>query len=111
MISYPCEYWTILPFFDHAIQFKPNSLLSPRFKVRIIFGVSAPAGFAMLQTCKSPCALCTANMSDLCFEDDACQAKPATGDGAFEVDKVWRMVNVGSSDTIRTEPFWYLDEG
>ena len=98
----------ILPFFDHAIQFAPDSELSPRFRTLMVFGTSAPAGLAILHTRKSPSALCTANISDLCLEEEACQARPTMGDGAREVDRVCKMVKFGSSVAISSDPFWYL---
>ena len=98
----------IRPFLDHAIQFGPGSVESLRFNVRIVLGVSAPAGFETLQTRRSPSALCTASMSDFCFDDDACHARPRIGDGARVVDRVWRIVKVGKSEAMRMEPFWYL---
>ena len=59
----------------------------------------------MLHTRKSQLALCTANMSDFCFDEDACHAKPTIGAGATELERVWRMVKVGSSEAMMTDPF------
>lgn len=96
------------PFFDQAIQFRPGSTVSPRSRLRIALGVSAPAGLAILHTLRSPLAICTASMSDLCLDEDACQAKPIIGVGATDVDKVCSIVKDGSRDAIRMEPFLYL---
>ena len=93
------------PFLDHAIQFNPGSTVSPRSRFRIAFGTSAPAGFAILQTLKSPFAICTASISDFCFEDDACHASPVIGEGATEVVSVCRMVKDGNNEAIRIDPF------
>ena len=95
----------ILPFLDHAIQFIPGSTVSPRSRLRIAFGMSAPAGLAILQTLRSPLAICTASMSDLCFEEDACQASPIIGDGVTDVERVCSIVNDGSKEAISIEPF------
>ena len=98
----------IRPFLDHDIQFRPGSTVSPRSRLRIALGTSAPAGFAILQTRKSPLAICTASISDLCFEFDACQAKPTIGDGVTDVDRVCKIVKEGKRDAIRIDPLLYL---
>jgi len=77
--------------------------------MRIVFGVSAVGGFATLQTRKSPSKVCDTNMSDFCLVDEACQAKLTTGEGARAVVRVCRIVKLGSRDTIKIEPFRYLD--
>jgi len=51
-------------------------------------GVSAVGGFATLQTRRSPSEVCVANMSDFCFDEEACQANVTIGDGARDVVKV-----------------------
>ena len=95
----------ILPFLDQDIQFIPGSTVSPRSKLRMAFGTSAPAGLAMLQTLRSPLAICTASMSDLCLEEDACHASPIMGDGVTDVERVCNIVKDGSSEAISIEPF------
>ena len=62
----------------------------------------------MLQTLRSPLAICTASMSDFCFELDACQASPTIGDGAIEVDRVCNIVNDGSKEAMSIDPLLYL---
>ena len=102
--AHPAEYWRIRPFLDQAAQFKPGSVLSLCFKILIVFGVSAVAGLATLQTRRSPSAVCVANISDFCFDDDACHAKVTIGEGARDVVKVWRIVKAGCNATISIEP-------
>lgn len=106
--TYPSENWIILPFFDHASQFRPGSTLSLRFKIRIGFGDSAVGGFETLHTRRSPSEVCVASMSDFCLVDDACHARLTMGEGARGVVKVCKMVKVGCSATIKMEPFKYL---
>lgn len=98
----------IRPFFDQAIQFGPDSTVSIRLSTRITLGASAVGGFATLQTLKSPSAVCTANMSDFCFVEDACHAKSVIGDGARGTDKVCRIVKAGRRETSSIDPFRYL---
>jgi hypothetical protein len=62
-------------------------------------------GLATLQTRRSPSAVSVANISDFCFEDDACQASPTIADGPLEVVKVCKMVKAGRSVEMRIEPF------
>lgn len=76
--------------------------------MRIVFGDSAVAGFDTLHTRKSPSAVCVANISDFCFEEEACQARFAIGDGARAVVKVCRIVKAGWRATMRIDPFMYL---
>lgn len=95
----------IRPFLDHAIQWNPGSILSLLFKIRIVFGASAVAGFATLHTRRSPSNVCVASMSDFCFEDEACQARLTIGEGDREVLRVCRIVKLGSRETMRMEPF------
>ena len=114
--THPSEYCRTLPFFDHAHQCWPGSVLSLRFKIRIVFGDSAIGGLETLHIRRSPSIVCEANMSDFCFVDEACQAKLTIGEGARWVVRVWRMVKLrlgpligfgtmGSSLTSRMEPF------
>jgi len=98
----------ILPFFDHAIHFRSVEFESDLFSTRITRGDSFPGGFATLQILKSPLEACVANMSDFCFEEDACQASDKIGEGPREVVREWRMVNWGWRFAIRIDPFWYL---
>lgn len=49
-------------------------------------------------------------MSDFCFVDEACQAKLTIGEGARAVVSVCSMVKLGSRDTIKMEPFRYLND-
>ena len=98
----------IRPFFDQAIQFDPGSVDSLFFSDRMLLGVSVPAGLPMLQTRRSPSALCTANMSDFCFDDEACHASPRMGDGALAVERVCKTVKEGKREAIRMDPFLYL---
>lgn len=95
----------ILPFFDHAIHLGSVEFESDRFNTRITRGDSLPGGFATLQTLKSPLEACVANMSDFCFEEDACQASERIDEGPREVVRVWRMVNWGVRFAIKTDPF------
>ena len=106
--TYLSEYCTILPFFDHVIQFGPGVKVSDLFKTRITRGVSLVGGLAMLQTLKSPSWVWVASMSDFCLEEEACHARAAMGEGPREVDKVCRMVNVGCRDAKRIDPLLYL---
>jgi hypothetical protein len=62
-------------------------------------------GFDTLQTRRSPSAVSVANISDFCFEDEACQASPTIADGPLEVVKVCKMVKEGRRVDIRIEPF------
>ena len=107
-VTYPSEYCKILPFLDHAIQFRPGSTLSLLFRTRMTLGVSAVGGLAILHTLKSPSKLCIANMSDFCFADEACHARFTIGEGARDVDNVCKMVKDGCRATIRIDPFIYL---
>lgn len=92
-VTYPSRYCTILPFFDQAIHFGSEDVESDLFSTRMTRGDSFPGGFATLQTRKSPLEACVANMSDFCFDDEACHARERIGDGPREVVNVWRMVN------------------
>ena len=107
-VTYPSEYCKILPFLDHAIQFKPGSTLSLLFRTRMTLGLSAVGGLAMLHTLRSPSKLCIANISDFCFVDEACHARFTIGEGARDVDSVCKMVKEGCRATIRIDPFIYL---
>ena len=107
-MTHPSEYCKILPFLDHAIQFKPGSMLSLLLRTRMTLGVSAVGGLAMLQTLRSPSKLCIANISDFCLVDEACHAKLTIGEGARDVDSVCKMVKDGCKATIRIDPFIYL---
>ena len=107
-MTYLSEYCTILPFLDHEIQLFPLTYDSDLLKARITRGRSLTGYFATLQTRKSPSEVCVASMSDLCFEDDACQASAAMGEGPLEVVRVCRIVKDGWSVAINIEPFWYL---
>ena len=75
----------------------------------MVFGASAVAGFATLQTRRSPSIVCDTSMSDFCFVDEACQARLTMGEGARAVVRVCKIVKLGSSETIKIEPFIYLD--
>jgi hypothetical protein len=68
-------------------------------------GDSFPGGFATLQTLKSPFDACVANMSDFCFDEEACQAIEMIGDGPREVVSVCRIVNWGRRLAINIDPF------
>ena len=83
-------------------------LESDLFNTRITRGDSFTGGFATLQTLKSPFEDCVANMSDFCFDEDACQASERIGEGPREVVSVWRIVNWGRRFAIKIDPFWYL---
>lgn len=106
--TYPSEYCRILPFLDHANQFRPDSTLSLRFKIRIVLGDSAVGGFETLHTRRSPSDVCVANMSDFCLVEDACHDRFTIGDGARGVVNVCKIVKAGCSATIKMEPFKYL---
>ena len=68
-------------------------------------GISDVGGLATLQTLRSPSDDCVANMSDFCFDEDACQASVTIGDGASAVVRVCSMVKDGCRAAIRMEPF------
>lgn len=104
--THPSKYCTIFPFLDHAIHFGSAEVESERFRTRITRGDSFPGGFATLHTLKSPLEAWVANMSDFCFEDEACQASEIIGEGPRAVVKVWRMVNWGRRVAIKIDPFW-----
>lgn len=106
--TYPFIYCNIFPFLDQAIHCGPEAAASDRFKTRMVRGGSFSAGFETLQTFKSPFNACVANMSDFCFDDDACHDKLIKGDGLREIVSVCRMLKVGWSVASRTVPFWYL---
>lgn len=59
----------------------------------------------MLQMRRSPSAVCAANMSDFCLDEEPCQASALMGNGALVVLRVCKIVNEGCSDAIRIEPF------
>lgn len=59
----------------------------------------------MLHMRKSPSAVCAANMSDFCLDEEPCHESAFIGDGALAVLRVCRIVNEGCSDAIRIEPF------
>ena len=61
----------------------------------MMFGGSEWGGFGTLHTRKSPSKVCVANISDFCFEEEACQASPVICDGALEVVSVCSIVNEG----------------
>lgn len=103
--THPSEYWTILPFFDHASQLRPGSTLSVLLRTRIVLGDSAVGGFETPQTRKSPSEVCVASISDFCFVEDACHAKFTIGEGARAVVKVCKIVKEGCKATIRIDPF------
>lgn len=68
-------------------------------------GASVPcAALGTLHTLRSPSVDCAASISDFCFEEEPCQASPASGDGALGVVRVWRMVKDGWRVAIRIEP-------
>ena len=83
--TYFSENWTIRPFLDHVIQLGPVANVSARFNTRITLGASLVGGLATLQTRKSPSEVCVASMSDFCFDDEACHARFAMGEGPLEV--------------------------
>src|SRR5947199_2617461 len=83
-ITYFSEYWTMRPFFDHVIQLGPGTNVSDRFSTRMTFGASLVGGLATLQTLKSLSDVCVASISDFCFDDEACHARPAIGDGPLK---------------------------
>lgn len=66
--------------------------------------------FATLHTLRSPSSVCTANMSDFCRADEACQARVTMGDGALEVLRLCKIVNLGCKVAMIREPFWYLQQ-
>ena len=95
VLTYPSENCKILPFFDQAHQCSPGSTLSLLFKIRKVFGVSLLGGLETLQTRRSPSTLCVASMSDLCFVEEACQTKFATGERERAAVRVCRIVKEG----------------
>jgi hypothetical protein len=107
-VAYFSEYWTMRPFFDHAIQFGPGANVSARFSTRMTRGASLVGGLATLQTLRSPSEVWVASMSDFCFDEEACQARFAIADGPLDVLRVWRIVKAGCSDAKRIDPFLYL---
>ena len=74
----------------------------------MMLGESPYADFGMLQTLKSPSAVCAASMSDFCFDEDPCQASLLSGEGALLELKVCKIVNAGCKFAIKIEPFMYL---
>jgi hypothetical protein len=68
-------------------------------------GGSFPAGFDTLHTRRSPSEDKVANISDFCFDEDACQAMETIGDGPREVVIVWRTEKVGCNVAINMDPF------
>ena len=103
--AHPSKYCTTFPFLDHAIHLGSADVESDRLSTRITRGASFPGGFATLQTLKSPLEACVANMSDFCFDEDACQASEIMGEGPREVVKVWRIVNWGRRVAMSIDPF------
>lgn len=73
------------PFFDHAIQLGPSAKVSARFSTRMTLGGSLVGGLATLQTLRSPSEVWVASMSDFCFDDEACHARFAIGEGPLDV--------------------------
>lgn len=71
-------------------------------------GVSAVGGFAILQTRRSPSDVCVANISDFCFDEDACQASITIGEGARVDVRVCKIVKLGCRLTIMIDPFMNL---
>jgi len=107
LLAYPSEYCIMRPFFDQPSQFGPGRKRSLRFKILTTFAGSLLVWFfAMLQTRRSPSWVWVANMSDFCFEEEACHARVTIGDGLLEVVKLWMIVNRGCKVQIRIEPFW-----
>lgn len=67
--------------------------------------------FGTLHTLKSPSRVCTASISEVCFEEDACHARPTIGEGEIDVVvSVCRIVNEGDRAAIKTDPLLYLYE-
>lgn len=62
----------------------------------------------MLQTRRSPAAVCVASISNFCLEEDPCHAKPVIGDGSLEVWRVYKMVKECCMVAIIMDPFAYL---
>lgn len=109
--TYPSRYWTTFPFLDQDIHFSAEESTGyGLFKSLIVLGSSLMGGFATLNTFNSPLADCTASISDFCFGEEACHAKPAIRDGSWETVKVCMMVNVGRSVAIKMDPLRYLIE-
>jgi hypothetical protein len=73
------------PFFDHAIQLGPVAKVSARFNTRMTLGASLVGGLATLQTLRSPSEVWVASISDFCFDDEACHARFAIGEGPLAV--------------------------
>lgn len=95
------------PFLDHPIQLGPDRKFSfLRSTLTTLAGSSALYDLATLQTRRSPSCVCTANMSDFCLEDDACQERVTMGDGPLEVVKLCKMVKRGCRVATRSDPFW-----
>lgn len=97
------------PFFDQAIQFGPDRKFSLFFRIlTTLAGSTLLYGLATLQTRRSPSLVCTANMSDFWRDDEACHDTVTIGDGALEVLRLCKIVNLGCSVAIKSDPFWYL---
>ena len=99
----------ILPFFDQANQQGPGSLCSFWLSTRITHGASLPCwALGTLHTRRSPSDVWAANISDFCFDEEPCQARPAIGEGFLGVVRVCRMVKDGCRVAMRIEPLRYL---
>jgi hypothetical protein len=73
------------PFFDHAIQLGPGANVSALFSTRMTLGASLVGGLATLQTLRSPSEVWVASISDFCFDEEACHARFAIGEGPLDV--------------------------
>ena len=94
------------PFLDQPIQLGPDRKFSVlRRTLTILAGSSALYDLVTLQTRRSPSWVCTANMSDFCRDDEACQARVTIGEGPLEVVRLCNMVKRGCNVATRREPF------
>lgn len=109
-LTYPAEYCTIRPFRDHPSQLFPRPEASGRFNMRTTRALSSPSSdLGTLHTRRSPSLVWTANISDFCFDEEACHANVVMVEGCIEVVvRVCSIVKAGDKAAMSTEPLLYL---
>jgi len=109
-LTYPAEYCTMRPFRDHPSQLFPLPEASGRFNTRTTRALSSPSSdLGTLHTRRSPSFVCTASISDFCFDEEACHANAVIVEGCIDVVvSVCSIVNAGDNAAMRTEPLLYL---
>jgi len=105
-LTYPAEYCTMRPFRDHPSQLFPRPEASGRFNTRTSLALSSPSSdLGTLHTRRSPSLVCTASISDFCFDEEACHARVVMVEGCTDVVvRVCNIVNAGDSAAMSTEP-------